>query len=831
MLWRDLRVIQVFGANTDVGKTILSTILCKALAKKVPSNRVLYLKPISTGPQSEADDHHIRRYVPGLTAKCLKQYSVPASPHIAALHDDPHHELRIRAGKLNPADWSLVEQVKASLTSHHQAGGQYALLETAGGPLSPVPSGSAQADLYRPLRLPVVLIGDAKLGGISTTISAFESLHIRGYNVASVLLFDIPKWGNAKYLEQYFQEHNVNVYGVPEPPQRDTDEHRDAVSLRSYYDHVAESKTLGQVIEKVDYRHWSEVYNLSAMPENAESIIWHPFRQYGLPQKVTAIDSAYGDYFETYDQENDTAMESVSQDTPGLHPAMPSAPTAPLLKPLFDASASWWTQGLGHGNPNLALTAAHAAGRYGHVMFANAVHQPALDLAVNLQRTLQNRRLARIFYTDNGSTGMEVGVKMALRASCQRYGWSKHDDQIGILGLKGSYHGDTIGAMNASEPSPFNDKVDWYQPWGHWFSPPEVKFVKGEWQVQLPHDMPREAGATTIFSSLEKIFDFSTRDDDVQFYKDYISHTLTHLTHHQQRKFGALILEPLIMGAGGMIFVDPLFQRVLVQTIRADPRLINPHVKERPTAAESIDWSGVPIVADEVFTGLYRLGRASSSSFWQDDSSVSDVALTPDISCHAKLLTGGLLPLAVTTASDSIFQTFYSDSKADALLHGHSYTAHAVGCAVANKSLHELGRISQSALNGADLNKTNVLDACAWDRYRLDWDSRNTFSFYSTETLNRISHHELVVSCWSLGTVLAVTLASSTSGYNSLAAVTLQKRLLTTLDANGRGVHSRTLGDVIYFMTGLETRSDAVRILEQQILTALNAELEGANLK
>lgn len=836
MLWRDLKVWQVYGANTDIGKTIASTILCKALARRAPPNGLLYLKPISTGPDGEADDKHLARHASGILSKCLKQYSQPLSPHLAAKHDDPNHQLNTRVGKLSNGDRTLLQQIRDTLGNHHEKGGRYALLETAGGVLSPSPSGSVQADVYRPLRLPTVLVGDPYLGGIATTISAFESLHLRGFDVESLLLFDVPKWGNAEYLSNYLSQHGVRTFTLPPPPERDADPDKDHDQLSQYYENVSSSPEITSLVDLLHQKHFSRVSKLTSLPAHAESIIWHPFRQYGLPQNVIAIDSAYEDHFQTYNQETDTAVNRPESTATGLQPLQAATPSSALLTPQFDASASWWTQGLGHGNPNLSLTAAHAAGRYGHVMFASAVHEPALDLCYNLLSTLKNPRLERVFFTDNGSTGMEVAVKMALRATAQRYDWDDHNGEIGIIGLKGSYHGDTIGVMNCSEPSAFNKKVDWYKPWGFWFSPPEVKLVKGQWQIRLPADdsMPRETGPTTLFPTLDAIFDFESRRDDVDFYKQYVTQTIRHLTHEQKRKFGALILEPLIMGAGGMIFVDPLFQRTLVKTLREDPSIINPDLPPHsPGSPDPTDWSGIPLVGDEVFTGLYRLGRPSSSSFWNLSSTSSiDADISPDISVHAKLLTGGLLPLALTTASSSIFNTFISDSKADALLHGHSYTAHPIGCSVANKSLDDMRALASPPLQNkippspATADTPDFAITGPWDEYRAEWANRKEiFSFYSPDTVTQMSNHPLVKDCVTLGSVLALTLESTTSGYNSLAAASLQSRLLTTLDEQGRGVHSRILGDVIYFMTGMETRKEEVRALERTILKALDGEL------
>ena len=107
-------------------------------------------------------------------------------------------------------------------------------------------------------------------------------------------------------------------------------------------------------------------------------------------------------------------------------------------------------------------------------MFAGATHAPALTLAERLLNGMNNPRLTKVFYTDNGSTAVEVGIKMALRASCKRYDWDGSKEEVGVIGLKGSYHGDTIGAMDASEPCVYNKKVDWYRGRGFWFDYPTV---------------------------------------------------------------------------------------------------------------------------------------------------------------------------------------------------------------------------------------------------------------------------------------------------------------------------------------------------------------------
>ncbi|EXJ65099.1 hypothetical protein A1O7_01439 [Cladophialophora yegresii CBS 114405] len=864
MLWRDLRAWQVFGANTNVGKTIVSTLLCRALQNR-PESRVptLYLKPVSTGPENEADVGHIGTFVPGVVSKNISQFSRPLSPHLAAELD--------KDSSVPRTDASILSRVKALLTDHATAGGRYALVETAGGVLSPGPSGTVQADLYRPLRLPTILVGDSKLGGIATTISAFESLHIRGYDVDSIVLFHDPDWGNFEYLEKYFHNHDIPTFALPQPPPKHESPLADKDQLRSYYAETANGRPISALFDHLRNKHYRRVAQVISMLSHAEQVIWHPFRQHGISHNITAIDSAYDDHFQTY-----IAKDTPEQDfAPGLTSleAENKLPQS-LLTPLFDASASWWTQGLGHGNPNIALTAAHAAGRYGHVMFAHSVHQPALDISYSLLETLQNPRLSRIFFTDNGSTGMEVAVKMALRASCARYGWTKDDvadKPVEILGLKGSYHGDTIGVMNCSEPSVFNEKVDWHRPWGHWFDPPSLLVKKGKWVLTVPAETsPSGTNETQTFDSIHSIFDFDARADDAIRYRDYITRTLETLVRDQHRRFGALVLEPLLMGAGGMIFVDPLFQRTLIKTIRENPGLIHPDETRDTSVLESqrdnsTDWSGVPVIADEVFTGLYRLGRASSSSFLSNSKHVDEtqtvlnasqpsvhMSIAPDISVHAKLLTAGLLPLAITTASDPIFQTFLSADKTDALLHGHSYTAHPVGCSVATKALAEYRRLD------APPSSNPAPSSSSWQPFKEAWsqvDSRSPshsdsapaqpqptdqttsslpthappqiYSFFPPTLVDTLSHHPRLSGCFALGTVLVLKMAprDGQAGYTSTAAAALQERLLTLLDEEGCGIHSRVLGDVIYFMASLTTSPEQIARVGRMILRGLEMEV------
>ena len=523
----------------------MSTILCKALASKGTSKRVWYLKPVSTGPLSEADNQHISRFSPETTTQCLYQFDEAVSPHIAARSKsvsspDKSFYLPIDLCLITCQplpDSEILESVLQQIKLHAEADSGVMLLETAGGVHSPTPSGTSQADLYRPLRLPVCLVADHKLGGISASISAFESLHIRGYDLDAVLQFEDGKYQNHAYLREYFEKKGIKTIAIPKPPIRESNESEDQERMAEYYQKMSESDAVVEMLDELSQKHEQRVRNLEDMADRAYKQIWYPFTQHkDVSEKtILTVDSAYGDFFQT-------RVREESEDR--------------LLNPTFDGSGSWWTQGLGHGNPELSLAAAYAAGRYGHVMFAGAINEPSLLLTENLLKNISNPRLQKVFYSDNGSTGMEVAAKMALAASTQRYGYDVPKGDVGILGLKGSYHGDTIGTMDCSEPCIYNEKVHWYQGRGHWFDFPQVKLKDGVWIVEAPAGMEDTFGSRIEFGSLNSIFDIEARNNSptATMYREYIKATLERLVLQEGKTFGALIMEPVILGAGGMLF-------------------------------------------------------------------------------------------------------------------------------------------------------------------------------------------------------------------------------------------------------------------------------------
>ncbi|KAF8968034.1 onanonoxo-7-onima-8-eninoihtemlysoneda [Flammula alnicola] len=791
-LFQHLRIHQVFGANTNVGKTILTTALVRASAQR--GKKVFYLKPVSTGPLEDADDYHVNqytaRYARSIHAECLFRYDEPVSPHLAVKMKDIE-------STVTPSDETFINSVANRIRTHARStmGPAHMYVETAGGVHSPALSGTSQADCYRPLFLPTVLIGDSNLGGISSTISSYECLLLRGYIIDAVVLFRDEYYRNWEYLKPYFAERGIFLTMVDHPPSQLSDASEDFASTEKYYESIVSQPTdsVGSVVDHLDVCHTQRLQELESIPRRTLQNIWWPFVQHDFVKEekdVTVIDSAYSDFFSTT---NKTAFgDASSQES--------------ILSPQYDGSASWWTQTVGHAHPSLTLAAAKASGRYGHVMFPQAVHLPALKLAERLIHDGPGKGWAsRAFFSDNGSTGMEVAIKMALRAFTVRQHGLENDEkkELGILGLKGSYHGDTIGAMDACEEGVYT--CEWHDAKGYWFDPPTVGITDGEVIINVPATLASFSQSSAIKAeSLAWVYDVENRLHTplARAYAMYITRALDALKQRGGPRLAALVIEPLIMGAGGMLFVDPLFQRVLVDTARGR------------RSGSSSRWSGIPVIFDEVFVGLNRIGMESTGPL---------LGVYPDISVNAKVLTGGLLPLAVTLASKSIFEAFLSDNKADALLHGHSYTAHPIGCEVANETLALIDKLA--------LSDDWISAQANWAK--PDGSKSPVWSLWDPNFITAISKLPQVKETMTLGSVLSIKFEDKAAGYTSQSAQALLQSLNISSQEDGTlssapggapfGVHFRTLGDVAYFITSLNTSSSVIRSIEDKIWKTLTS--------
>jgi dethiobiotin synthetase/adenosylmethionine--8-amino-7-oxononanoate aminotransferase len=407
-------------------------------------------------------------------------------------------------------------------------------------------------------------------------------------------------------------------------------------------------------------------------------------------------------------------------------------------------------------------------------MFPQSAHAPALALADRLLAGPGAGWASRVFYSDDGSTATEIALKMALRLYASRRGGAlepAHTVPPRVLALSGSYHGDTLGAACAGAPSVYNAprQAPWYSPRALILEPATVSMTRdGAWQVSQAGSA---GGEGEVFATRELLFS-PGRDASplVERYRAAISQQLDRAARESPvaGEVAAAIIEPLLHGAGGMVFIDPAFQRALA------------------TVCQS---RGIPVIADEVFSGLWRLGAPGACQL---------LGIVPDVACYAKLLTGGTVPLAATLAGEHVFDAFRGAHKTDALLHGHSYSGHAIGCAAAVEALDALGDPARNL---------NLVAAAAHGlRLRELWCPARTAA---------LAAHPSVQRSLCLGTVFAAELVASSPGYASHAAQDVVRRL------RGRGVYARPIGNVVYLMVSPMAQPHTC----DRLLDALTAEL------
>ncbi|RWR91385.1 bifunctional dethiobiotin synthetase/7,8-diamino-pelargonic acid aminotransferase, mitochondrial [Cinnamomum micranthum f. kanehirae] len=787
-------IYMIWGSNTGVGKTLVSTGIAASVLSSPTPAKFTYIKPIQTGFPHDSDSRFVYRKVSDiflrrkpplgvlasnqaisasaaaakemagagigdeglevvggggglrdlcwyegrgirceegdvgvseLACKTVYGWKEAVSPHLAAEREGAVVE-----------DSSLRDSLQKFLVGGDCGGkeGVWTVIETAGGIASPGPSGTLQCDLYRPFRLPAILVGDGKLGGISGTVSAYESLKLRGYDVVAVVLEDHGLLNELALLS--YLRKGVDVLVLPPIPHDPSD------NLMKWFDDSCEVFSSLREIMLAAYS--ERLKRLHDMPKRAVNIFWWPFTQHSLvpEESVTVIDSRCGENFAVH--KNHQNFELIYQQ--------------------FDACASWWTQGPDATlQIELARDMAYATGRFGHVMFPENVYEPALKCAECLLEGVGKGWASRTYFSDNGSTAIEIALKMAFRKFSVDHGilldpskenLAEKRIEFKVLALSGSYHGDTLGAMEAQAPSCYTGFLQqpWYSGRGLFLDPPTVFMRNGCWTLSLPVDIQSDTlkPEELAFVSRNELFCGSRDDSDLA--RSYLAHISLQLLLFSRSKdsdhIAALIIEPVIHGSGGMHFIDPLFQRVLVRECQNRK---------------------IPVIFDEVFTGFWRLGAESAAEL---------LDCSPDIACFAKLMTGGIIPLAATLATDAVFNAFKGDSKLMALLHGHSYSAHAMGCTAATKAIQWF-KDSQTNLN--------IIPEAR--RLRELWDN---------ELLIRMSSHPAVLRVIVLGTLFALELKakSSDSGYASLYSLSLVRKL------RGDGIYTRPLGNVMYFMCG-----------------------------
>jgi adenosylmethionine-8-amino-7-oxononanoate aminotransferase len=319
--------------------------------------------------------------------------------------------------------------------------------------------------------------------------------------------------------------------------------------------------------------------------------LWHPFTHEGADPAPLVIRRGHGVFLETQNG-----------------------------RQILDAISSWWVNLHGHSHPAIAAAIADQCARLEHVLFAGFSHEPAEELASRLGKIVPES-LRHIFFSDDGSTAVEVALKMAVQywKNCGK------PAKCRIVALENAYHGDTVGAMSVSDDSPFTAAFDSLRL--------PVLRTHSASCAHCPVGLTRASCHIECLGKLEC------------------------LLAERGHEIAAVIVEPLLQGAGGMIVHPEEF----LSGVR------------RLTAAHD-----VLLIADEVLTGFGRTGRMFACE---------RAGVFPDFMCVAKGLTGGFLPLAATLTTDRIHDAFSGADRARAFFHGHSYTANPIACAAANANL------------------------------------------------------------------------------------------------------------------------------------------------
>ena len=285
---------------------------------------------------------------------------------------------------------------------------------------------------------------------------------------------------------------------------------------------------------------------------------------------------------------------------------------------LIDGIASWWTACHGYNHPAIRDAVRAQLDAMPHVMFGGLVHEPALTLARKLTALLPGG-LDRVFFSDSGSVAVEVAMKMAVQYWLNR----GERGRTQVLAFKGGYHGDTFATMAVCDP---------------------------------------DEGMHSLFAGVlpkHPVIALPRCEDSVAAFDRFLA--------RHAGTLAAILVEPLVQGAGGMLFHDA----AVLRRLRA-----------------AADRYGLLLIFDEIFTGFGRTGTLFACE---------QAGVVPDIVALSKALTGGTMALAATVARRAVFEAFWSDDPLHALMHGPTYMGNALACAAANASLDLFARENRLA--------------------------------------------------------------------------------------------------------------------------------------
>ncbi len=383
----------VTGTDTDIGKTFASVILLKALSRHLP---VSYFKPIQSGEPT--DFSTIQEAVPNIKIKpSTYLLRTPASPDRAAA---------IESKTLS------IETLKKDWLNRDDS---FHVVEGAGGLCVPINSHYQMIDLIADLKIPVVLVTSTCLGTINHTLLSVQAMKAKGLPIAGIVLNGDEDPG----LKELLQE-KTGLKVVFEIPNFFDQNHQ---TVDAWIETNSDLQNfLAQITDRPVKQEDPESSIWSTKDKDS---VWHPFTQHGIVKNHPVVDSANGSYL---------TVEGRS---------------------VLDGISSWWVNLLGHCHPEISQAIHQQSQTLEHVIFAGFSHRPAIALSEALLQVAQSRgaNVNKAFFSDNGSTAVEVALKMAYQYHRQ----SDKKEKNRFLAFRGSYHGDTLGAMSVGERQGFND--------------------------------------------------------------------------------------------------------------------------------------------------------------------------------------------------------------------------------------------------------------------------------------------------------------------------------------------------------------------------------------
>ena len=423
------------------------------------------------------------------------------------------------------------------------------------------------------------------------------------------------------------------------------------------------------------------------LQERDKKVVWHPFTQVKIAPQPISIVRGEGACF--YDEKG---------------------------KRYIDGIASWWVNVHGHCHPYLTKKVSEQLQTLEHAIFSGFTHEPAVQLAERLLKRLPANQ-SKIFYSDNGSTAVEVALKMAFQY------WSNLSiSKTKVIAFENGYHGDTFGGMSVGARNAFNL--------------PFAKLLFDVIHIPVPVEGKEEESINALNNALKQ--------DDI----------------------AAFIFEPLVQGAGGMVMYSSEVLDKLIKMCR-DKKVIT--------------------IADEVMTGFGRTGKFFASDHLEHKA---------DIICLSKGLTGGVMPLGVTSCAQFIYDAFMSDDKMKTFFHGHSYTANPTACS-------------------ASLASMDLFDKPeAFENIKRIEQQHKLF-------MQKIQSHKALIDVRQLGTIIAFEVKTNekTNYLNSLSEIISEFFI-------SRGIILRPLGNVLYVLPPYCISNDDLRFIYDAIMEFLDENVE-----